>query len=65
MAKIPTTKKVGNDVMGLTKQATTTKGPFGGGTKYNQMKTPAGFALNTVKGHNQKKPNLTPIIDNK
>lgn len=43
------------NVMGCTKQATTTKGPYGGNTKYNQMATPDGFAVvKPAAGHTQK-----------
>lgn len=50
-----TPKAVDKNVLGGVKQATSSKGPFGGGTKYNQMKQPSGFELvKPITGHTQK-----------
>lgn len=55
MAKYPNMKPVDRGALGGVKQANTPKGPWGGGTKYNQMKTPAGFTLvKPAKGHTQQ-----------
>jgi hypothetical protein len=61
MAKVPTPSAINKSEHGLGRQLSSAKGPFGGGTKYHKMDVDQSFKIEEVKGHQQKKPNLTPV----